>query len=66
MVKLGRPPSTRARAFYIAALALFGFLIVGTLAKIWQPSSWIGETLLVAGFLLLALGGFFSMWDKER
>jgi hypothetical protein len=36
------------------------------LAKIVQPSSWIGETLLIAAFLLIAAGGFVSVWDKER
>ena len=58
--------SARARSLFIAALALFGFLIVGSLANIVQPSSWTGETLLIAAFLLVALGGFVSVWDKER
>jgi len=54
-----------ARALFIAALALFGFLIVGTLAKIVQPSSWTGETLLIAAFLLIASGGFVAFSGKR-
>lgn len=54
-----------ARALFIAALALFGFLIVGTLAKIVQPSSWTGETLLIAAFLLIASGGFVASSGKR-
>lgn len=56
-----------ARALFIAAIALLGFLIyLFYFAKIVQPSSWIGETLLVAAFLLIAAGGFVSVRDKER
>jgi hypothetical protein len=56
-----------ARALFITAIALFGFMVyVFYLAKIVQPSSWIGETLLIAAFLLIAAGGFVSVWDKER
>ncbi len=50
-----------ARALYLAALALFGFLIyIFYIAKIVQPSSWTGETLLIAAFLLVASGGFVA------
>ena len=56
-----------ARALFIAALALFGFMVyIFYLAKIVQPSSWIGETLLITAFLLIAAGGFVSVRDKER
>jgi hypothetical protein len=56
-----------ARALFIAAIALFGFMIyIFYLAKIVQPSSWTGETLLIAAFLLIAAGGFVSARDKER
>jgi uncharacterized membrane protein len=58
--------SWRALVLFLAALALFGFLIVGTLAKIVRLASWTYETLLIAAFLLVALGGFVSFWDKER
>jgi hypothetical protein len=56
-----------ARALFIAAIALFGFMVyIFYLAKIVQPSSWTGETLLIAAFLLIAAGGFVSVRDKER
>ena len=54
-----------ARALFIAALALFGFLIVGTLAKIVQPSSWTWQTLLLVAFLLMASGGFVAFSGKR-
>lgn len=46
-----------ARALFLAAAALFSFLIVGGLVNIVQPSSWTGQTLLVVAFLLVASGG---------
>ena len=56
-----------ARALLIAAIGLLGFLMYSFyVAKIVQPSSWIGETLLIAAFLLIAAGGFVSVSDKER
>jgi hypothetical protein len=49
-----------ARALFIAAAALFIFLMLGTIARIVQPSSWTMETLLLAAFLLVASGGFVA------
>lgn len=53
------------RAVFIAAAALFSFLIVVTLAKIVQPSSWAMVTLLVVGFLLIALGSALRMREEQ-
>jgi len=54
-----------ARALFIAAAALFSFLIVGGLAKIVQPSSWTWQTLLLVAFLLMASGGFVAFSGKR-
>ncbi len=56
-----------ARALLIAAIVLLCFLMyIFYFAKIVQPGSWVGETLLIAAFLLIAAGGFVSVRDKER
>jgi uncharacterized membrane protein YpjA len=55
-----------AKALFIAAAALFIFLIVGVWAKIVQFSSWTEQTLILAGFLLIALGGFVAVSDKLK
>jgi hypothetical protein len=56
-----------ARALFIAAIALFCFSwYIFYIAKVVQPGSWIGETLLIAAFLLIAAGGFASVSNKER
>jgi hypothetical protein len=55
-----------ARALFLAAAALFSFLIVGGLANIVRPSSWTGQTLLLVAFLLVASGGFVAFSGRLR
>jgi hypothetical protein len=55
-----------ALALFISAIALFSFLEVAILAKIVQLSSWTMATLIIAGFLLIASGGFVASSIKRK
>jgi predicted Kef-type K+ transport protein len=54
-----------ALALYLAAIALFIFLIVGTQAKIIQLTSWTGETFLLVALGLSVSGGVVLLANQK-